>query len=177
MAKYRNYEAIVYPESLPDSWLTLLRECKLPVVLSPIHDQDIDAEGELKKAHYHLVIQFDGPVTARNAIECLSFINVKYVEPVRSFVSWCRYTAHLDNPEKAQYSIQDVQLFGGAKFTTERRMTTDEKNAILKDITNWVIASPEPLTFRRLLLESYDHAGWLQVLTANTFYVKSLLYN
>ena len=57
----RNWTFVVYPESAPQDWYKILQDKKLSFAVSPIHDSDIDdATGELKKAHYHVLLCFKG---------------------------------------------------------------------------------------------------------------------
>lgn len=71
----RNYSTIVYPESAPKNWLTLLEEELVPCFISPLHDSDLEATGEVKKAHYHVVIMFSGVKTVAQAQEVFTKIN------------------------------------------------------------------------------------------------------
>ena len=58
----RNYATIVYPESAPKNWLDILREMKFNVLVSPLHDKDVNPEdGEIKKAHYHVLLPMTVP--------------------------------------------------------------------------------------------------------------------
>lgn len=54
----RNWAIVVYPDSVPENWLEILK--MEPVAISPLHDKDVTAEGEIKKAHYHLVLSYKG---------------------------------------------------------------------------------------------------------------------
>ena len=52
---------IFYQESAPEDYLAVLDDIKVPYVLSPWHDKDIDRKtGELKKSHHkHGAFFFD----------------------------------------------------------------------------------------------------------------------
>ncbi|MGL5934083.1 MAG: Rep family protein, partial [Cetobacterium sp.] len=48
----RNWSFIVYPDSAPKNWVEIIQEERVPFVVSPIHDSDVnELTGELKKAH------------------------------------------------------------------------------------------------------------------------------
>ena len=49
IVKKRNWAFVVYPESLPEGWLDLLRETGLQCAISPLHDKDKEPTGELKR--------------------------------------------------------------------------------------------------------------------------------
>ena len=54
-----NWATVVYPDSAPDNWLQILRDMLIPCFVSPLHDQDYNADGEPKKPHYHVQFCFD----------------------------------------------------------------------------------------------------------------------
>ena len=61
--KARYWSFVAYPESLPSDWKDTLTRTGLPIAISPLHDKDINPNGEAKKAHYHVILCFDGPTT------------------------------------------------------------------------------------------------------------------
>ena len=53
----RNWSWIVYPESAPENWRTLLDEMGEKWIESPLHDKDVnETTNEIKKAHWHIII-------------------------------------------------------------------------------------------------------------------------
>ena len=58
----RNWTFIVYPESAPENWYQILQDKMLNFAVSPLHDVDIleSETGEVKKAHYHVLLCFSG---------------------------------------------------------------------------------------------------------------------
>ena len=54
-----NWATVVYPDGAPDNWLQILRDMLIPCFVSPLHDQDYNADGEPKKPHYHVQFCFD----------------------------------------------------------------------------------------------------------------------
>lgn len=67
----RNYATMVYPESAPENWQTVIAESKIPVFISPLHDKDINPDGTPKKPHYHVLTSFDSVKTVDQAKEFL----------------------------------------------------------------------------------------------------------
>lgn len=47
--KKRNWGFILYTESAPLNWIEILKESGLPCCISPLHDKDVDSDGNLKK--------------------------------------------------------------------------------------------------------------------------------
>ena len=94
----RNYATVIYPESAVENWKVILQEQCVPALISPIHNKDINSDGELKKEHYHVIIMFDGPKTKEQAQEIFDLIGGVGSEPIKSVRAYARYLCHLDNP-------------------------------------------------------------------------------
>ena len=112
----RSYATVVYPESAPDNWLSILEESKVPCCVSPLHCDDFNPDGEPKKAHYHVLLLFESVKSESQAREIFDTFGGVGCEKVNSVRGYARYLTHLDNPEKAQYSPSDVQCFFGADY-------------------------------------------------------------
>ncbi|MCL2746479.1 MAG: replication protein [Coriobacteriia bacterium] len=112
--KTRNWAGIIYPDSAPSDWLDVLKDLRMKVLVSPLHDKDVDEDGNAKKPHHHIILIFDGPQTQNRVSEIFTALGgVATIQRVNSLSSHTRYLAHLDNPEKAQYSPDDIIAFGG----------------------------------------------------------------
>lgn len=126
----RNFTTVVYPESAPEGWMDILSQQCVPAFISPLHDKDFNLGGESKKPHHHVVIMFDSVKTMEQAKEVFDLIGGVGGEPVKSLRSCARYLCHMDNPEKAQYSIEDVRQLGGADYYSVCQCAIDRYTAI-----------------------------------------------
>ena len=73
------------------------------MAISPLHNKDLNADGEIKKEHYHILITFKGP-TSYNIVEKITkSVNGTIPQRAKSPIGIIRYFTHKDNPEKAQY--------------------------------------------------------------------------
>ena len=81
VSKTRNYATIVYPESAPKNWKEKLEQCFVPSFISPLHKDDVNADGQPKKEHYHVMIMFDNtkPEIAINSIIISCLITRIYI--------------------------------------------------------------------------------------------------
>lgn len=56
--KSRNFTFLLYPESLPSDWETLLKTTGRPIAISPLHNKDVTSkktlEGQLRRLQYEL---------------------------------------------------------------------------------------------------------------------------
>lgn len=126
----RNWSFVMYPESIPDNWHDLFSEQCIPAFVSPLHDMDINPDGECKKSHYHVVLMFDSLKSQEQAQSISDMFSGVLVQEVKNTRSLARYLCHLDNPEKHQYSISDVLQFGGADYLDIIESASDKYMAI-----------------------------------------------
>lgn len=126
----RNFATVVYPESAPKDWQELLVQQYVPAFISPLHDQDINPTGEAKKPHHHVIIMFDSVKTLEQAKEVFDVIGGVGCEVVKSLRAYARYLCHLDNPDKAQYPMDEVRQLGGADFYSVCECAIDRYTAI-----------------------------------------------
>ena len=147
-SRTRNYATVVYLESVKENWLDILEEEKIPMFISPYHNKDKNPTGEIKKAHYHVMIMYDGPKTREQAKEIFEKINGVGVETINSVRSYARYLCHLDNPDKEQYDPNDVKCLAGADYFD-----------IIQNINDKYIIISEMMEF----IESYNILSFYQL--------------
>lgn len=121
--KKRMWKFVFYPESCPD-WADIIDDWGVPVAVSPLHDCDLkeDSSGQLKKPHYHGIIDYDGPTPYTQAVQLVEQLNVHICKPVNSRRRDERYLCHLDSKSKTEYDVADIRTFGGyeLKFMGDR---------------------------------------------------------
>lgn len=121
-AKSKYFCALLYPDSSTydvDKIVKALAEEHLTFAVSPIHDKDIDDNGSLKKAHYHLLLAYSSATTLNNIrgwfkVCGLPESDLHSVRVCASGVGYYRYLTHKDNPEKVQYDDNDIRVFNDA---------------------------------------------------------------
>lgn len=124
--KKRNWQFVLYPDSAPENWREKLELYGVPCAVSPIHDMDVNKDGEVKKAHYHIILTYKHPTTLNNVkafVEALT--TTKYAEPIQDILGAFEYLWHKNDPEKAQYKQEDVITYNGFKIPREKK-DTDE---------------------------------------------------
>ena len=148
--RYGAWMLIFYPDSAPPDWEEQLSEIHLPVWVSPLHDRDVwlrrdetadpkHKAGDVKKPHYHLVVQYPNPVTRDEFITDFGFLNgPSSVKRVKSIVSMVRYLIHKDDPNKAQYSREDVKVFGGADIGLLDAIGDSEMDILIADMEDFI---------------------------------------
>lgn len=117
--KSKYFCAVLYPDCTTydvDKIIKSLAEEHLSFAVSPIHDRDVEDDGSLKKAHFHLLLAYSSATTLSNI---RSWFNVcgmpecdlHSVRVCASGIGYYRYLTHKDNPEKAQYKGSDIRIF------------------------------------------------------------------
>lgn len=135
------WAGVVYPDSAPEDWIDRLRSLMIDAFVSPLHDKDCNADGEVKKAHWHVLLMFGSMKTQEQAREAMEqFGCTVSPERVRNTRGYARYLCHLDNPEKCQYNQSDVIAIGGADYLTAIGLPTD-KYDILIQMQDWCDAN------------------------------------
>lgn len=166
----RNYATVVYPESANENWQSIISESKIPVFISPLHDKDVNATGEDKKPHYHVMAMYDSVKTPEQAMEFFSSFGGVGCEPVKSVRAYARYLCHLDNPEKAQYSIDNVVSYGGADYMHAIGTQADKAQSI-REMVAW-IEENDIICFADLFTyASVNRSDWFDCLINSGAYV------
>ena len=124
--KKRNWAFVLYPESAPEDWREQLQKTGLQCAISPLHDQDINADGEPKKAHYHVILCYAGPTSFAVVERLTKGLHQPIPQPLEQVRGYYRYLTHADNPETAQYSAGDIQLLNGFDIRDYVEMTKSE---------------------------------------------------
>lgn len=133
-SRERDFAFILYPESANPKWKQILSDLKLPVFWV-FHDKDTvidDETGEMvpKKPHYHVMLMFSNPRSENTAKK----ISIRcggngHLEELITRRGYARYLIHIDDPEKYQYSSNDVVCLGGADYNALSMTVTDIKKA------------------------------------------------
>ena len=121
---YRKISLIAYDESLPDNWKDELQTFEKYAYI--YHDKDLNKDGTLKKAHYHIVIWF-GKQFRHNAVEslCEECFGTKVFQPLMSDEGILRYFQHKDNSDKEPYS--EGLICSSVPLSELLKSKTDEK--------------------------------------------------
>lgn len=177
--KKRNWAFVLYPESAPSNWREQLQQTGLQCAISPLHDKDLNPDGEPKKPHYHVILCYSGP-TSYNVVKKLTNGQLgqtipQALEQVRGYY---RYLTHEDNPEKAQYSKLEIQHLNGFDIRDFVELTKTEVTKIKRDLVQFV-QDNDILEYADLM--EIVHAGgeamadWFDVASSNTIFLVSYI--
>ena len=162
-ARKRNFATVIYPESAPEDWRTILAGYFVPAFISPLHDKDVNATGEPKKPHHHVMVMFEGKKSEEQVRSLFESIGGVGLEKVESLRGYARYLCHLDNPEKAQYNPSDVVSLNGSDYSYTIGIVADKYKAVREMIAfckaNQIVSYAELLEYA-----SVEQDTWFRIL-------------
>lgn len=166
-SKARHWTFIVYPDSVITNWIDLLIETGLPFAISPLHDKDHNADGSIKKAHYHVCITYDGPTTYNNVKSLTDSISATIPKRVMSLRGIYRYLSHEDNPDKYHYNSKDIKEYNNFHIDMTETEITYKKAQITDFINSSDIKNYAELVTYYLNIGDYDS---FRIVSTNTFF-------
>lgn len=162
--RYRDWTLLVYPDSAPGDWIKLLQNQFLCFCISPLHEPELDREGEYKP-HWHIIISYGGKKSYDQVRFDTMCLNGTIPKRVKNKTGLIQYLVHLNNPEKPKYKIQDIQSFYGFdKFVDEAfKLARTDINTIMSDMQDFII-SQGIKEYRTLWEYSANMPHWRYVL-------------
>ena len=107
----KNWAFILYPDSAPDNWLKILKQSFLPICISPLHDKDVFDDGTVKKAHYHIILEYPNTTTYNNILSFVKMVNGSNPIKLLSLNGYYQYLDHDEEEDKVKYNRSDeIQL-------------------------------------------------------------------
>ena len=94
-----------------------------------------NAIGDLKKEHMHIIVSFSNQRYLNGVAKELELEN-RFIQKVDSFKKVSRYLIHLDNEEKAQYTLDEI--FGSPDLCTKVKKFCTEEYSITNIICELV---------------------------------------
>lgn len=160
----RNWTIVVYPDSAPQDWRSILDNLHIQWIESPLHDKDVNPDGTIKKAHWHVLLLFDGNKSYQQVKDItvkLNTVNPQRVESARGMV---RYMIHLDNPEKYQYNVKDIVSHGGADIDALMKPTTTNRLQTLKEIITYIHENQVTNMMDLLMYAIQNNDDWFNIM-------------
>lgn len=128
----------VYPESAPENWRELLLNHHVPGVISPLHEFDIEPDGTPKKAHWNVLLQFDGKKSYTQVKKISDELNGAFPIPIDSIRGMTRYFLHVDDPDKYQYDKSGMVGFAGYNWEQYFEYADIERRRALKEMREYI---------------------------------------
>lgn len=184
----RNYALVVYPEDLPvdlqvdDKWIDVLKNTGYKLVVSPYHNKDLNPDGSKKKPHYHVLLQGGRLWISFAGLKDLVKNDFKgkgvaVPQKCSNTDGLKRYMTHIDNPDKYQYSKDDIRCFNGADVVSAYRISEDGKKLAIADIMAFIREHEEIENYYQLMdyamdLKSDGDSTWFDILLSNSWTIE-----
>lgn len=157
---------IIYPESMPENWLSILRETHIIGAISPLHDQDVNEDGTFKKPHYHVLLKYPSKKSLQQVYSiCRKLGSNVPPESVESFDGALRYLIHADDPDKFQYTKDEITPLAGLDVNSYFLPSKSETAQIIYDIVGFLFDHPDITEFDILMGYARSHKNWGMILS------------
>lgn len=167
---------LIYKESAPENYLTILEEMHVPFILSPWHDKDVNMEtGEIKKSHKHGAFFFDSLKSFSQVSEMISekLNGPAHVEVVMSPKGMFDYFTHAENPDKTTYSIDDIE--SGCGFDLAKFLVEQEGGSFLNEVID-IIEENDFIEFEEIVsFARKNNSMLLSLIVDKTYFFAKLL--
>lgn len=179
----RNFTIVLYPEDRThvEALECIKKQFSYAYIL---HDKDTyekdqtnentgeieHKKGEIKKAHWHVLITFVNPRSDTTIKEIIG--NEKIHIEKSSFYQMARYLIHMDNPNKYQYKKQDIETNIKERIENALKREYDkeeEKSRILLDYI-FKESNKSVLTFKQLTQFAIDNDCLGELIKRSYFY-------
>ena len=164
----------MYPDSMPSNYEELLINSGIPCAISPLHDKDLNADNTPKKAHYHVILCYEGPTTYNSVKAFIEQFNAPIPQPLEQLRGYYRYLTHKDNPEKFQYNDYEIKTYNGFDVHNYLDYTNSQIVLILSKITDF-IEDNQITEYRDLIVLMKDNPSLCEYLSIA--YQKTLFLN
>lgn len=188
--KSRNWTFLVYPDSAPIDFFNRLEKLIVPGVCSPLHFADSDGDDEEFKQHYHCMLCFSSPASAKKVLNLLyssciekgiagyipTDLNFSMVQPVGNYNSMVRYFCHLDQPDKQKLYWEDMRPFNGLDIDCALVPSFSQELDYSNDIIEFC-ESAGIYYFYDLVNYARENAfdSWFVFLKTNSYFIKEYL--
>lgn len=170
--KFRYFLFVMYPESAPENWNSIMKKSHFEFAVSPLHepdpeqnDDDEEEYEEIKKPHYHVIFHTAGnsPWTVKRAREKLKALGLPangHIEPAFHPNNAQRYLIHMDQPEKQQFpdGFKAITVINNFPLDLTKKLSTEEKRIVRAKVFD-LIRKYSIVEYANLIDALYDGYG------------------
>ena len=134
--------------------------------------------GEPKKAHYHVILSYEGPTTYNNVKRLTESLKQPIPQPLEQVRGYYRYLTHEDNPEKYQYDKKGIEVLNGFAIQDFVELTRSEVGKRTREIIQLIRETgiTEYADLMNILMDSGEGMSeHFEVARSNTLFFKAYL--
>lgn len=172
----KNYALVLYPDDCPNDWLDRLKSRLWELVISPLHDKDVNPTGEAKKAHYHILVHSSTWITMNELAKLGKELRgVAAPQKCSNPKGMVRYFTHIDNPEKHQYSQSEIQVFGGYDISDYFKATVSEERETRKELVQFILDNEISELSTLIEYTMFNNEVWDDYVASHTLYINNII--
>jgi hypothetical protein len=171
----RVWACIVYPDSAPENWRDMLDDAHIPYAISPLHDRDENADKSPKKPHWHVLFVCEGKKSQEQMDELSHSVNGTICQRVQSAKGMARYLIHQDNPEKAQYSKNDIECHGGLDIGPYLINNAATQRELSKQIVTYILENGTEDIIDLIAYAAMNDDEWYDEIRHNTIFYSAVV--
>lgn len=173
--RQRNWTCVGYPESIAPDYLDYLKAEHIPCVISPLHDADTNGDGTEKKPHWHFCFHFQTMKSYGQMKAICDRLKSTIPQTIHDMRSMVRYCLHLDNPEKAQYSENDLIILNGFNIEGYLGLSNAELNKQKMDLID-IIDEHGFIRYRDFITTvKNEYPQYFGTASSNTFFFREYI--
>lgn len=194
--KARYWVIIIFENNWKEvpNWREILIDTHLRFCVSPLHDHDIWSEldvqkhpdraeyikqhiGEPKNPHYHVMIHGDDNMTFKTVKEIVAPLGCSMPQPVYAPDGMYSYFTHENNPEKAQYNVNDMMHYNGSDPSDYIMEISKWKKSKMIDELDEIFVERGAVKYYEMLriARSMDNPNYLWLVQNNTYHFNQIL--
>ena len=127
---------IVYPDSAPAEWKSILQHSFVASAVSPLHSPEPES-GEERKKHYHVLLDYDSLKSFDQVKSLAICLNASNPVIINNPSGYYQYMIHYNNPEKEQFKdgFNAIEKYNGFDSDKLENFTKKQIRAFKADIT------------------------------------------
>lgn len=173
----KKYALVVYPRDMPEDWKTILAETFWDVIISPLHDRDVNADGTKKKPHYHILVSAGKSWITMSELAELGrkLKGVALPQQCSNPKGMVRYFIHIDNPEKVQYKKSDIEVIGNYDIEEYFKASIGEERATRQEIVKYIFENKITELSDLILYTLDNNERWDDFIATHTIYINQII--
>lgn len=144
--KARYWQAVLYPENMPDDWENQISDVVQVPYAYCIHSSDTDTKSEHRKDHVHLILAFPNTTTYNHALKVFKLLGENAANTCQACVNirHCYdYLIHdteaCKKAKKHLYSPSERITGNNFDIGAYEQLTQEEKDEMLEELCEYVV--------------------------------------
>lgn len=171
--RQRVWAFLAYADSSYPDWQERLDAEHIEAIIG-MHDRDVNPDGEPKKLHWHVMLMFEGKKSVAQINEIRErVLGPNYnpaFEEIGSIRGYARYMRHLDNPEKAQYGMENIRCYAGVDYDAIISLPSDDVK-MAGDMMEYIREHEIEYFSDFMLLCKRNNADWFSMLVTRKSHI------